>query len=1225
MEVAISKVLKTAAIVVGAVALAATGVGLAVGAAAAASMSVAGMSLATFATAASVASGALSVAAGLTAKKPQASVSGSQTTFSANPDDGLPLVLGRTGYAGKIIRRVGFDTRDEGDNDRQSFVVALSLGLVAAIEGQTVDQAPVSYTAGGAAIGAYAGWMWSKTQLGQMSEPALSFGDGAGSPPGWGASYRLSGLAAATWTLRFDTKGKMFQAGVPAPIWTVRGALCYDPTKDSTYPGGSGPHRMADPADTAAYDAAVATWEWSDNPYLLGLRWAHGVWLRDRDNPASQYQRVMGIGAPWTTIDVPAFVEGRNIAKANGWTAGGVAYSTDGKWDTLKAILQAGMGEPLALGARISCLVNSPKVSLATIGIDDVVGKPTVSATQSRRDRINTITPRYRLEANNWKFLPGAPISVAQHVAFDKGKRSRLQDYPFIQNTPQAATAVRYDIENAREFGPIVLPLKLVWMGYKPGDCVTVTLPELGLNGQPILLLNRSLSPADGIVTMTARSETAEKHPFALGQTTVPPPTPGVTGAPVIPVPRDGSWAISGTSIISADATVPALIVTGATDAATVEAVVLEYRAYVSGQSPGAGWISAGVFEPSLTRLEIVSVQGGTPYEVAVSYQRKGFTGDRRIIGPVVTGGTALDFGAVTGPTKPEDNATVGAPGGTPVGDLTGKLVADAMKAMSDGVDVSDVVEGARDVAAEARQAAAAARELTGAAKGDIAAAIAGARDLVGAGRGNATAALANQLLQQARKDRFEQLAHLDGLPMGTVVKREVIERKEGEAQIVGTIELIGHKTEDAEGFILNTQTVMVAPGQSLGEKFTAIIAEVAGPNGPIQAVATELTQAIADEREARALALTDLQTEITGPNGPIQAIATDLTEAISTEQEARALALLDLKAEIVGEDGTRLALATDLTQAISTEQEARALALLDLKAEIEGEDGTRLALATDLTQAMADEREARALALTDLRTEIVGPNGPVTAINTRLDEAFSGEEGSFARSITDLASKVDGQEASVELLLETVNGETANAQLVTNVNGHITGFRINGQESLFFVAADRFVVGEDQVFEVVNGETRTKNLRVGGDLVIDGSLKIGKLDRSTMSSYSHGEATGFFGDFNSGVAYVPNLGASMPIGDAGTLYLSFTGYSGNTNSAITANYNSIEILDAAGAVLQSVRLPYGVNNRLENYLVRIPNTWGARTIQWRVATRGNDLAYSNINDPNVTVNWSML
>ena len=128
----------------------------------------------------------------------------------ANPDDALPLMIGRTGTAGKITYRVGFDTRDAGDNDRQSFVVTLSVGPIDAIEGQTVDQVGVTYNGSGAAVGAYSGWMWSRTQLGATPEgAALGFGTGAGTPPGWTAAHKLSGKAAATWTLRFDTKGKM--------------------------------------------------------------------------------------------------------------------------------------------------------------------------------------------------------------------------------------------------------------------------------------------------------------------------------------------------------------------------------------------------------------------------------------------------------------------------------------------------------------------------------------------------------------------------------------------------------------------------------------------------------------------------------------------------------------------------------------------------------------------------------------------------------------------------------------------------------------------------------------------------------------------------------------------------------------------------------------------------------------------------------------------------------
>lgn len=674
-----SRVLKTAAIVVGAVALVASGIGAAAGAGlltttiagstVAGFAGVAASTFATIGTLASAAAGVLSLAAGLTAKKPTAEATGSQTSFSANPDAGAPMALGRTGTAGDIVARFGWDTRDAGDNDRQAFVAALSLGPIAAIEGQTVDRSPVAYSATGGAIGAFAGFMWSMTQLGALASPALGFGAGAGTPPGWTAQHGLSGKAAATWTLRFDTKAKMYQNGVPAPMWTVRGILAYDPRKDSTYPGGSGPHRMADPADTAAYDAAMATWEWTEDPYLLGLRWAHGLWQRDVRDPNSRYQRVMGIGAPWAAIDVAAFVEGANVAQANGWTCGGMVYSGDGKWDTMKKILQAGMGEPLALGARISCFVNAPKVSLATVTIDDVVGAASVAATQPRRDRINTITPSFRLEANAWQHLPGAPISVPEHVAEDGGKRARAQDYWLIQNTKQVGTAVRYDIENAREFGPITLPVKLHWMGYKPGDCVTAVLPELGLNGQPILLLNRTLGAASGIVTLSARSETAAKHAFALGQTATPPPTPGVSGPPVVPVPAQNAWAITATSLISQAQTVPALVVSGSVDAGTADAVVIEYRTFASGQSIDAGWTSAGVWSVGASRAEITSVRSGTAYEVAISYQRNGVTGARRIIGPVVTAGPSIDFDGVTGPNRPENGATVGAPAGTKVGD----------------------------------------------------------------------------------------------------------------------------------------------------------------------------------------------------------------------------------------------------------------------------------------------------------------------------------------------------------------------------------------------------------------------------------------------------------------------------------------------------------------------------------------------------------------------------
>jgi hypothetical protein len=690
----LAKALKTAALVVGAVALVATGIGAAAGVGIGLGLTAGTLgTIASVAAIAGVASGVLSVAVGLTAKKPVAQATGSQTQFAADPDAGIPLAIGRTGTAGNIIARLGWDTRDAGDNDRQTFVSVLSLGPVKEIEPALgVDRVPVYFDGQGRAIGGFAGFMWRTTQVGLLASAALSFGAGAGSPPVWGAQHALSGKAATTWTLRFDTKSKLYQNGVPAPMNVVKGQFCYDPRKDSTYPGGSGPHRMADPADRAAYDAAVATWEFSECPFLNGLRFVHGYWQRDMANPASSWQRVMGMGAPLAGIDLASFVEGANVADANGWKAGGVIFSGDDKWASLKVILQAGMGEPLALGAKISCLVNSPKVSLATITEDDVVGECSVGATQPRRDRVNTITPKFRLEENGWQLLPGAPISVAEHVAADRGKRSRAQEYRMIQSASQAGTAVRYDIENAREFGPIVLPCKLFWMGYKPGDCVTANLPEIGLNGQPILLLNRALAPSSGIVTLTARSETPGKHAFALGQTATPPPTPGVTGAPIVPVPTIDAWAVTGGSVAADGVTLAALTITGAVTASAIDGVIFDYRPFVSGQADEAGWIAAGTEAVDATRKVITGVRDLALYEVSVRYSARGFTSGRRLIGPVTTGAATVSWGdGVVGAGKPEDNATVGAPVGTKVGD---RPVTNLLSEVDQTLAAIDALEG---------------------------------------------------------------------------------------------------------------------------------------------------------------------------------------------------------------------------------------------------------------------------------------------------------------------------------------------------------------------------------------------------------------------------------------------------------------------------------------------------------------------------------------------------
>lgn len=596
-----SKFLRTAAVVVGAVALVATGVGAAAG----------------VATIATVAAAALSVGAQLTAKKP--SLSGSPTAFKIDLNAPAPYLVGRTLHAGYIVHRATYGSK----NAYQSFIASISGGgPIDSIEAFQVDRVTTTFS-GGAAIGFYAGWMWLDTQLGATPESDALAGP-VGAIPEWGAASKLSGHAAFLWTLKFDTKGKKYTSGPPLPGVIAKGVKVYDPRLDSTYPGGSGTHRVDD----------EATWEWSDNPWLHGLTWALG---RHQNG-----KRVLGVGVPVDGIDVPAYVEAANVADANEWPVGGVVYSTDDKWNVLKLFAQAGGGEPTRSGALVSCIVNTPRVALDTIRAGDIVGDASVAATQSRRERINGVVPRFRSEDHGWEVIPADEVRVSTYVAEDGGERTKEIEYPLVQILAQVAQLAAYDIVNAREFGPISLPLKIRWVGFKPGDCLTIDVPELNLIEQDAIVIGRALDPQSGVVTLTLKSETSAKHAFALGTTTTAPPTPDLStpDAGDVEAPEPAAWNLVGATLSSATGSIPALVVEGSTDDPNAEAVIFEYR--IDGATDWTG----GTTEPAtIERKELTSVTPSTDYEVAISYRVRGVVGDRLILGPVTTGSLSIAGG----------------------------------------------------------------------------------------------------------------------------------------------------------------------------------------------------------------------------------------------------------------------------------------------------------------------------------------------------------------------------------------------------------------------------------------------------------------------------------------------------------------------------------------------------------------------------------------------------
>lgn len=639
-----SKTLRTVGMVVAAVALVATTAGVAAPAVAATATTaasaggIAGVSAATLTaigTYASVAAGALSIASAAAA--PGVSQQGSATTFATNPQSGLPYAMGRTRMSG--LRFFAATNSRPGYTKFQDllwFGALLSIGgQIEGLEKFTADNVVVSFDASGNAVGTYHDYMGQKVHLGGPQAAAVNLTLMGGAAPGWTSAHRLSGMTHAMWCLRFNKEGDLYGAGAPEPAWIGKWVKVYDPRLDSTYLGGDGPCRALD----------ETTYVWSQNPGLHALTWSLGRW----DNG----KRTCGIGAPIANIRIAEFVENANICDANGWKVGGVEWTTDTKWNTLRRILQAGGARPTKSRGMLGCLTSTPRTAIATIHSRHLVDKLQLVMTKSRRDRYNTVIPRYVDENSDWSLISGTAIEVETFVTSDRGPRTKEIDFPLVQvfseeEATQPAELAAYEIVNSREAGPFTWSTGPEFIGIKSGDVINLNVPEEGMVYQPMLVTKATPDPASGKINFAGETETHSKHDFALGRTTTPP-APFTLTAPDLkpPAPETANWVVSGTTTGEG---LPALVVIGTSEMPSADAVLLEYR-----KAGTEDWYRAAILSAAGRVQHVISpLESATVYEVRVGYRVGAIDGLFSIIATVATGSgklSTIETGATVGAT----------------------------------------------------------------------------------------------------------------------------------------------------------------------------------------------------------------------------------------------------------------------------------------------------------------------------------------------------------------------------------------------------------------------------------------------------------------------------------------------------------------------------------------------------------------------------------------------
>lgn len=518
-----------------------------------------GIALGTIAAAASAVSAVAGAVAQMTMKPPDMRGTVSQVIIGRNM--AVPYAMGRTYIGGMQV----FDGTDADHYDRTQIMVTTAAGPIESYEAFKADYTTITISGSGSGLigpgvasgyyGADGGYLWVSSRKGLRPETAHSTSEvGRDNLVNWGSAYKMSGYASYAVTMEFDEDGERYSSGVPQFGMVGKFVKIYDPREDSTYPGGSGSCRWDDEGTFIYGAGGVGTIAPGENPALHALTYARGRFI-EKDaggTPLDTPVQICGCGLVFDEIEVSQFVELANICDANNWRVGGAVYEAPdlSKWDNLKRILQAAGAEPVWSGGKLGLRINSPRVSLATITIDDLAdGEVAVQAMKSWRDKINTVVPRVRLENQKWEYTQLEAVTSSTYLDEDQGaEKTKEIQFDLVQWEDQGAELAALALVNSREFGPVSLPLKPYFASFHLGEVLTIDLPEAGLMSQQMVITGRQRDPQTGTVLMTFESETEDKYDFVLGQTGVAPPS-----AVIFP-PEDYDEVGSGATLPPVDA-----------------------------------------------------------------------------------------------------------------------------------------------------------------------------------------------------------------------------------------------------------------------------------------------------------------------------------------------------------------------------------------------------------------------------------------------------------------------------------------------------------------------------------------------------------------------------------------------------------------------------------------------------------------------------------------------
>jgi hypothetical protein len=505
-----AKALKTAALIVGAVALVATGVGAVALGGLAGTLTIGGLSASTL----FLVSGGLTVAASLLQKTPK--VTASQTerlSASIDPRAFRKSVLGQTACPVEIR----YEEWSGKDQEYCDWIVLHASHAMDGIEEIWFDT-EMAWSATTGVVGKWAGY-FSIPHIVLEGSPANAFTFGSGR---WNAaSARLTGCAYSHWRFKVTGNGKKaespFSGGLPSRITVIgRGAKLYDPRRDSTVPGGNGPMR-ADDQSTWRYttDDGVTIGE---NLPLQILRVVLGWRIR---NPSTgELKLATGSGVPARRLNLATFIDAANLAdelvnRSAGGTepryhGAGVISEGDDPKASLDMLCTGCCGRFRDTGGKLSLVIAHN--DLASAAIDDGL---------TDHDVVGAFTwdPDAALEATpnvvRGKYVDASANSLYQLIDYpevrlpspDGQDRFFPLDLGVVESPSQAQRIAKMVLQRKQYPREFSAPFDIRAWKYSVGDVVPFTFAALGFNRRIFRVKDQELGQG-GVCNMTLTVET---------------------------------------------------------------------------------------------------------------------------------------------------------------------------------------------------------------------------------------------------------------------------------------------------------------------------------------------------------------------------------------------------------------------------------------------------------------------------------------------------------------------------------------------------------------------------------------------------------------------------------------------------------------------------------------------------------------------------------------------